>query len=244
MKPSKMLSLIVLFFTTTTVFSQSFKESQTVTINTKSNGMLIGKIVSESSDTIKLATEHFGIVGIARKEIISDIPILIVTKDGNQYNGIVVADNDKSIDLRTIYLDVITIQKKDIKYEGSKDGFSKIGKNAISFNFLGPTPIAGVTYERLLSKNIGIELGIGFPSFGAGLKVYPGNVQTDKFMFHTGLVGSVLTDGAGQVGVVYIPLGLSYFGERDFNFGIDVGPGYASDFGMIPWGNIKLGLRF
>jgi hypothetical protein len=48
-------------------------------------------------------------------------------------------------------------------------------------------------------------------------------------MFNTGLTatyvdfGDYLFNGSGVI--IYVPIGLSYYGLKGFNFGIDVGPG-------------------
>jgi hypothetical protein len=48
-------------------------------------------------------------------------------------------------------------------------------------------------------------------------------------MFNTGLTATVdfgdgyLFNGSGVI--IYVPIGLSYYGLKGFNFGIDVGPG-------------------
>ncbi|MFQ3214703.1 MAG: hypothetical protein ACI9C9_002243, partial [Marivirga sp.] len=43
-------------------------------------------------------------------------------------------------------------------------------KNAISFSILGVTPALGLVYERIISKKVSTELGVGFLSLGAGIK--------------------------------------------------------------------------
>ena len=43
-------------------------------------------------------------------------------------------------------------------------------KNAISFSILGPTPIFGITYERILARKLSLEIGVGLPGAGLGFK--------------------------------------------------------------------------
>ena len=43
--------------------------------------------------------------------------------------------------------------------------------------------------------------------------------------------------------VVYLPIGISYYSKKGFNFGIDLGPGRAYE-RFIPYGNLKFGYRF
>jgi hypothetical protein len=71
-------------------------------------------------------------------------------------------------------------------------------------------------------------------------------------MFHLGLTAVYFNSGDGEFtggrgSIIYLPLGLSYYGEKGFNFGIDAGPGRLDD-GiipyMIPYGSLRLGKRF
>jgi hypothetical protein len=106
----------------------------------------------------------------------------------------------------------------------SLDNIEGLRKNAISFNFLGPTPWIGITYERVLSKNFTAEIGAGHVSFGIGVKIYPWKIKMKKLKFYTGLNISYMYN-AQKNGVVnnvpiYIPLGMSFFGKRGFNFGL------------------------
>ena len=129
--------------------------------------------------------------------------------------------------------------------------FDSMRKNAISFNILGATPIIGITYERIVSKNISLEVGAGIPSVGAGFKYYPWGIKESKILFHTGLTGSIVfseafdiwgTSDSNGVFLGYLPIGISYFGKKGFNLGLDLGPAVADI--VAPWGNVKLGYRF
>lgn len=139
------------------------------------------------------------------------------------------------------------------------DSFAGIRKNAISFNFLGTTPVIGLTYERIVSDNISLEIGAGTNSFGLGAKIMPFKIKANTMMFTSGI--SVFyadyKDGFlanGKRTQIYVPIGLSYYGIKRFNFGIDVGPAYriysddansnGDDNGFIPWAGIKVGMRF
>jgi hypothetical protein len=48
--------------------------------------------------------------------------------------------------------------------------------------------------------------------------------------------------------IIYVPIGLSYYGLKGFNFGIDVGPGINTGHKdgtiIIPYAGLKLGKRF
>jgi hypothetical protein len=56
-----------------------------------------------------------------------------------------------------------------------------IKKNAISFSILGSTPALGFVYERIISEKISAELGVGFLSLGAGVKIYPRGLQINYY---------------------------------------------------------------
>ncbi|MEP6261154.1 MAG: hypothetical protein ABJ092_06220 [Gillisia sp.] len=142
-----------------------------------------------------------------------------------------------------------------ISYSGNAQeatsGFDGMRKNAISINILGTTPLIGITYDRVVSEKVSIEIGAGIPSVGAGFKYYPWGIKESKILFHVGLTGSYVFSEALDVwgnsekkGIFmgYLPIGISYFGERGFNFGIDVGPVAAAI--VAPYGNLKLGYRF
>jgi len=140
-----------------------------------------------------------------------------------------------------------TIYSQEIKNETDE-----IRKNAISFNILGTTPVLGITYERIVSDKISLEIGLGLPSIGVGMKVFPSGIREGKLMFHTGITATYIEtvdfwggDEEGKV-IAYVPLGMSYFGKAGFNFGIDVGPGvrFEDETAFVPYGNLKVGYRF
>jgi hypothetical protein len=140
--------------------------------------------------------------------------------------------------------------------QGKGDDFGGIRKNGISFNFLGTTPVVGITYERIMSQYMSLELGVGSNSVGLGVKIMPFKIRESAMMFTTGLTTSYADykDGflaSGKRVQLYVPIGISYYGIKGFNFGIDVGPGYrmyvdstSDDNGFLPWAGIKIGQRF
>jgi hypothetical protein len=140
-----------------------------------------------------------------------------------------------------------TIYSQEIKNETNE-----IRKNAISFNIAGTTPIIGITYERIVSDKISLEIGLGIPGIGVGMKVFPFGIREGKLMFHTGITATYVKSkdiwsGKDVTGVIaYLPLGMSYFGKYGFNFGIDVGPaaGMYDETKFGPYGNLKVGYRF
>ena len=127
-----------------------------------------------------------------------------------------------------------------------------IKKNSISFNIAGTTPALGLTYERVLSNKILLEVGLGVPSVGLGIKVYPFNITNQKLMFHTGITSLLIAMGGDlyyRSFITYIPFGISYYVKTWINIGFDAVPaiGIDPDHGdrtIFPYGNIKLGYRF
>jgi len=134
----------------------------------------------------------------------------------------------------------------------SQENIEGIRKNAISINALGTSPFVGVTYERIVSPKSSFEIGVGIPSVGLGLKLFPSGIQEQKLLFHTGITANVtdLGDGVligGILYLAYLPIGISFFSTGGFNFGLDVGPSLVFDEDestFIPYGNLKLGYRF
>jgi len=171
--------------------------------------------------------------------------IYITNIDGDQFKGEITYQDSALIVLTTKTMGPITIQKKDIKYQGIKNGFTEIKKNGISVNLFGTSPFFGLTYERLLSKYFSLEAGVGLVSLGGGLKIYPLKAKEGQAIFHTGL--TVAHEYYTEYTITYIPLGVSYFGMKGLNLGVDLGPAYFTDgydnF-IFFYGNIKLGIRF
>jgi len=135
--------------------------------------------------------------------------------------------------------------------------FSELEKNSISGNIFGTSSIAGITYERIISKNIILEAGVGLIGIGAGVSYYPFAIEKSKLCPYLGAKVSTLVVvdvGGGAIG--YIPFGLTLFSKHMLNYGLDIGPAYGkwqeSDFEgndgsastIYFYGNLKIGLRF
>ncbi len=169
----------------------------------------------------------------------------IETIDGNEFKGEIIYQDSALIVLTTKTMGSLTIQKKDIKYQGIKNGFAELKKNGISANLFGTSPFLGLTYERLLSKYFSLEAGVGYVSLGGGIKVYPFKAKEGQAIFHTGI--TVAHEYSSEHTISYIPLGFSYFGQKGLNLGLDLGPSYyinGYDNFVFFYGNIKLGIRF
>ena len=171
--------------------------------------------------------------------------IYITTFDGDEFKGEITYQDSAFIVLTTKTIGPVTIQKKDIKYQGTETGLADFKKNGISVNLFGASPFFGLTYERLLSKYFSLEAGVGLVSLGGGIKIYPYKAKEGKAIFRTGL--TVAHEYFTEYTITYIPLGVSFFGKKGLNFGLDLGPSYYNDgydnFIFI-YGNLKLGIRF
>jgi len=127
---------------------------------------------------------------------------------------------------------------------------------SLSLNVLGAASLAGVTYDKIINEHIAWEVGIGVAGVGAGLSYYPKKMRLNAFCPYVGvkLNTIALIDAGGGYGG-YIPVGVTFFEVSKFNFGIDIGPGYAhTDFHerhapnkkenrFIVFGNVKIGMR-
>jgi hypothetical protein len=133
-------------------------------------------------------------------------------------------------------------------------GFSQDHQNIISGNILGSSSAIGLSYERIVSDNLSLELGIGLIGIGAGATVYPWKIQTSSLCFYTGFKVSsfVLVDVGGGT----VAYGVSFFSPANWMIGLDVGPAngklVSSSFGgatsettrFYIYGNFRLGFRF
>jgi hypothetical protein len=154
---------------------------------------------------------------------------------------------------KVIFIISVILCSTTVFSQENKDDFGGVRKNAISFNFLGTTPVFGLTYERIVSNHVSLEVGVGLPSIGIGAKIFFSKIQEQKMMFNTGLTATYVDFGkgvfiSGSGVIIYVPIGLSYYGSKGFNFGIDVGPGINTGHKdgtiIIPYAGLKLGRRF
>jgi len=93
-----------------------------------------------------------------------------------------------------------------------------------------------------------MELSTGIYSSGAGLTYYITNPGYLRFNLYTGLSGMINYDGFPMF---YLPVGVSYFGNKNFQYSIDLGVLYAENVRMTdsesnfsPWFGLKVGYRF
>jgi len=62
--------------------------------------------------------------------------------------------------------------------------FGGVYRSALTFNIGGVTGIAGVTYDVLIAKKMGFEIGGGFLGGGVGFTYYPFGIKREKKKFH------------------------------------------------------------
>lgn len=132
-----------------------------------------------------------------------------------------------------------------------------VKKSAISYSIGGSSTIIGVVYERFISSRTSAEVGVGLVGVGLGIKYYYPPITTKKILLSTGIKVTAsplfnttdfrIVDGNGFL--MYLPVGLSYFGGKRLNLGADIGPGttftrnYNGSY-LIVYGSFKIGFRF
>ena len=116
-------------------------------------------------------------------------------------------------------------------------------RNNISAHLGAFDPWFGVYYERLISPFWGFDVAIGLIGGSIGTKVYFPRLSNGKTSFYTGISEGVLfTVGPKH----YIPIGLTYLGNKGFRMSLDAGPQIYYDkneenqFGI----SLKLGKSF
>lgn len=259
MKLHKFILLFVMVYISVFAMAQTSLDTSSVTILTKSMGIVSGRIISENHKSVEIKTEELGTFSIDKKEIISENQVSIIsekqvtikTRDKKEFTGEIKSQDTEKIVLQTKYYGPVTILRKDVVFNNVKNGFDEIRKNAISGNIFGSTPAAGAIYERLLSRKFSLEAGIGLLSVGGGIKYFPFNVRESKPFLHTGVSVFIVAIPLGYGAIptsIYFPIGVSKFGKNRFNFGLDVGPAFwseeISNSKTTFYGSIKIGKRF
>jgi hypothetical protein len=135
--------------------------------------------------------------------------------------------------------------------------FGGLYRSAISANAGGVSGLVGITYDLLLSKHWNFEIGGGYPGAGFGFTYYPIEVERSKARFHISQRNAIVGQAFGRPTRMQYALcfGLTQFGTRKWNWGLDVGPMYEhtlDSFDFIapengPIGfmfNLKAGYRF
>ena len=128
-------------------------------------------------------------------------------------------------------------------------GINSIKSNNVSIGLNGaPTWPIGISYSQMLNNRVAFEIGAGILSAGAGFNFYITNPQYHRLNLYTGLFASINTDGYGMF---YLPVGITYFGKKNFQYSVDVGVLSAENVSMFedgtnpsPWFGLKVGYRF
>lgn len=250
MKSSKILFTAILCIFATVVFSQTPQDSSIVTIKTKEGGNFRGKIVFESPDTLRLETEHFGIVSLPKNTIVYENLVSVIMNDDNEFIGQLVKEDALTITLKTDNLGTIAINKKDIKSrkavetEQIKKGDFWFPNPQSTRYFWSPNGYGlkkGEGYYQNIwvlwnqfaygvTDNISIGAGVipvflfGGPTPVFGTAKFSIPVVENKFNVGGGaILGTVLGDGT-SLGIMY---GIATLGSTDSNVTFGMGYGYA-----------------
>ncbi|MFT5600898.1 MAG: hypothetical protein ACI9N1_001134 [Flavobacteriales bacterium] len=137
-----------------------------------------------------------------------------------------------------------------VDYEKIKTSKKTSKRNILSGSFFGMTPLIGITYERLLTPFLGIDVGIGLPSAGMGFKLYTPQIRDDKWNFHIGGSHHFFVFPWAGGWKTYFPIGLNRMSGNGFRISIDLGPqiswheniGSNSDLSFN--GNLRIGKAF
>ena len=248
------LFFIILFLATQIVQAQTSQDTSTISIETRNLGNISGKLISESSDSIKINTKNFGIISVAKNEIIIQNLVSVETVDGNNFLGEVIKEDALNIVLKTQNLGEITIPKNNIKLlkeiDNSiiKDGKLWFENPQATRYFWAPNGYglkAGEGYYQNIyvlwnqfaygiTDNFSIG-GVVVPLFlfGGGptpvfiTPKFSIPIKKDKFNIGGGaIIGTVLGEPDLSFGIVY---GLTTFGTRDNNVSLNLGYGFVGE---------------
>lgn len=133
--------------------------------------------------------------------------------------------------------------------------FGGVYKNTLSLNIGGTSAAGGISWEHLFTKNLMMDIGIGYLGGGAGFKIYPWSVKRGTIRPDLNLSTTFISwPNTANLQSFYSGIGFTYFGiSPKFNYHIDIGPAYfyhyANSINEYPdrfvlMGNIKIGYRF
>ncbi|MBN4072972.1 hypothetical protein JYT74_02915 [Crocinitomix catalasitica] len=141
------------------------------------------------------------------------------------------------------------------KVDVNKIQFGGVYKNTLSINLGGTSAAAGISFEHLISKNLMIDIGIGYVGGGIGLKIYPWAVKRGTLRSNFILSSTYYAwPKAAKFQGFYGGFGFTYFAvSTKLNLHVDIGPSYFYHYpeAVIQFpdrfflmGNIKIGRRF
>ncbi|HSH19242.1 MAG TPA: hypothetical protein VLA03_02240, partial [Draconibacterium sp.] len=94
--------------------------------------------------------------------------------------------------------------------------------NNVSIGLVGlPTYPIGLSFSQMLTDKLSFEIGAGFAAAGAGFTYYITNPANHRFNPYAGFYGGIEFSGFSMF---YVPVGISYFGKKNFQFSVDIGP--------------------
>jgi len=94
--------------------------------------------------------------------------------------------------------------------------------NNISIGLVGlPTYPIGLSFSQMLTDKLSFEIGAGFAAAGAGFTYYFTNPGYHRFNPYAGFYGGIEFSGFSMF---YVPVGISYFGKKNFQYSVDIGP--------------------
>lgn len=250
MMKTKISFLFLFLLFTLTIQAQTQKDT-TITIET-TGGVFSGQIVSESADSIRMNTLNWGIISIAKSQIIKHNLVSIETMDGNEFLGEIKKEDSSVIVLKTDKFGEVTIARKDIKSlekvaaQQMKDGKFWFANPQSTRYFWSPNGY-GLKKGEGYYQNIWVlwnQFAYGVTnnfSIGGGmipLFLFGGGptpvfltpkfsipIDKDKFNIGAGaLLGTVLGESETGFGILY---GLSTLGSPDNNVTFGLGYGFA-----------------
>lgn len=88
--------------------------------------------------------------------------------------------------------------------------------------------LGGISYERLLSPNLGLEASIGLLGASTGVNVYLPAIKPRKLAFKTGLTYGIMIEWWSNEKSIYVPFGITYLSRNNFVLSVDASPiGYG-----------------
>ena len=98
---------------------------------------------------------------------------------------------------------------------------SKFPDKILSAKIIGiDDPWFGVTYERLVNENVGLEGQVGFFGASIGVKYYFLAPKTKSITFSVGA-----SPGYGILGFrVYLPVAVNFWSRKNYRYSFDIGP--------------------
>jgi hypothetical protein len=139
----------------------------------------------------------------------------------------------------------------------SNNYYRRLKPNALNINYLGVSPLVGISYERLIKRKFCIEAGVGLFGVGMGLTYLPPKLRIKCFFPYFGLKQArFAAPTAFDSYVLYLPLGLNLISESYFQCSLDIGPSYWREYSVpksiqdykphsfTVFGNLKFGYRF